>query len=81
MTEVTSILERVEHGDAKAAEQLLPLVYDQLRQLAAHKMANEAPGHTLQPTALVHEAWLRPAVTRRGSGTVAGISSAPPPKP
>src|SRR5206468_11693933 len=59
MTEVTRILERVEHGDAKAAEQLLPLVYDQLRQLAAAKMANEAPGHTLQPTALVHEAWLR----------------------
>jgi len=59
MTEVTRILERVEDGDAKAAEQLLPLVYDQLRQLAAHKMANEAPGHTLQPTALVHEAWLR----------------------
>jgi len=58
MTEVTRILERVEDGDAKAAEQLLPLVYDQLRQLAAHKMANEAPGHTLQPTALVHEAWL-----------------------
>src|SRR2546422_1101988 len=57
MTEVTRILERVE--DVKAAEQLLPLVYDQLRQLAAHKMANEAPGHTLQPTALVHEAWLR----------------------
>ncbi len=59
MTEVTRILERVEHGDAKAAEQLLPLVYEQLRHLAAHKMANEAPGHTLQPTALVHEAWLR----------------------
>src|SRR5947209_3525434 len=59
MTDVTRILERVEHGDAKAAEQLLPLVYNQLRQLAAHKMANEAPGHTLQPTALVHEAWLR----------------------
>jgi len=59
MTEVTRILERVEHGDAKAAEELLPLVYEQLRQLAAHKMANKAPGHTLQPTALVHEAWLR----------------------
>src|SRR5881409_1659358 len=59
MTEVTRILERVEDGDAKAAEELLPLVYDQLRQLATHKMAAEAPGHTLQPTALVHEAWLR----------------------
>jgi len=59
MSDVTRILERVEKGDAKAAEQLLPLVYDELRKLAAHKMAHEAPGHTLQPTALVHEAWLR----------------------
>jgi RNA polymerase sigma factor (TIGR02999 family) len=55
----TSILEGAEQGDPKAAEQLLPLVYDELRRLAAHKMANEAPGQTLQPTALVHEAWLR----------------------
>jgi RNA polymerase sigma factor (TIGR02999 family) len=59
MSEVTSILERIEHGEAKAAEQLLPLVYEELRRLAAHKMANEKPGHTLQPTALVHEAYLR----------------------
>jgi RNA polymerase sigma factor (TIGR02999 family) len=49
----------LEQGDAKAAEDLLPLVYDELRRLAASKMANEAPGQTLQPTALVHEAWLR----------------------
>src|SRR5207249_6994960 len=56
---VTHILGRLEQGDAKAAEELLPLVYDELRRLAASKMANEAPGHTLQPTALVHEAWLR----------------------
>jgi len=56
---ITLILGRLEQGDAKAAEELLPLVYDELRRLAAHKMANEAPGHTLQPTALVHEAWLR----------------------
>jgi RNA polymerase sigma factor (TIGR02999 family) len=49
----------LEQGDAKAAGDLLPLVYDELRRLAASKMANEAPGHTLQPTALVHEAWLR----------------------
>src|SRR6266536_3221357 len=59
MSDVTRILERVEQGDGKAAEELLPLVYDELRRLAAHKMANEIPGQTLQPTALVHEAWLR----------------------
>ena len=59
VSEVTQILDRVKEGDAQAAEQLLPLVYEELRQLAAHKMANEALGQTLQPTALVHEAWLR----------------------
>ena len=59
MSDVTQILERVEQGDSKAAEELLPLVYEQLRHLAASRMAQEAPGHTLQPTALVHEAWLR----------------------
>jgi RNA polymerase sigma factor (TIGR02999 family) len=59
MTDLTRILERVQQGDPKAANELLPLVYGELRKLAAHKMASEAPGHTLQPTALVHEAWLR----------------------
>jgi RNA polymerase sigma factor (TIGR02999 family) len=59
MSEITRTLERVQQGDPKAADKLLPLVYDELRRLAAHKMAKEAPGHTLQPTALVHEAWLR----------------------
>ena len=59
MSGITHILGRLEQGDAKAAEELLPLVYDELRRLAANKMANEAPGQTLQPTALVHEAWLR----------------------
>ena len=59
MSEVTRILERVEHGDGKAAEELLPLVYDELRKLAAHKMAAEPSGQTLQATSLVHEAWLR----------------------
>jgi RNA polymerase sigma factor (TIGR02999 family) len=59
VSDVTQILERVEKGDGKAAEELLPLVYDELRKLAAYKMAQEQPGHTLQPTALVHEAWLR----------------------
>jgi RNA polymerase sigma factor (TIGR02999 family) len=57
--EVTRILNAIEDGDAQAAAQLLPLVYNELRHLAAYRMANEAPGHTLQPTALVHEAWLR----------------------
>lgn len=52
-------MERVEHGDPKAAAELLPIVYDELRRLAAQKMAHEAAGHTLQPTALVHEAWMR----------------------
>jgi RNA polymerase sigma factor (TIGR02999 family) len=59
MSDVTQILQAIEHGDAKAADALLPLVYDELRKLAAARMANEAAGHTLQPTALVHEAWLR----------------------
>ena len=58
MSDVTQILQAIELGDAQAAEGLLPLVYQELRRLAAHKMAQEAPGHTLQPTALVHEAWL-----------------------
>src|SRR5213594_305681 len=59
MNDATHVLSASEHGDAQAANQLLPLVYEELRRLAAHKMANEAAGHTLQPTALVHEAWLR----------------------
>ncbi len=59
MSEATHILEAIQQGDLKAADDLLPLVYGELRRLAAHRMMNEAPGHTLQPTALVHEAWLR----------------------
>jgi len=59
VSDVTRILEAVERGDGRAAEQLLPLVYAELRRLAAHKMAGENPGQTLQPTALVHEAWLK----------------------
>ena len=59
MSEATRILEAIRQGDPKAAEDLLPLVYTELRRLAAHKMASERPGQTLQPTALVHEAWLR----------------------
>ena len=59
MAEVTQILSKIEQGDPAAAEQLLPLVYDELRKLAAAKLANERPGQTLQATALVHEAYLR----------------------
>jgi RNA polymerase sigma factor (TIGR02999 family) len=59
VSHVTRILERIEQGEGKAAEELLPLVYEELRKLAGYKMAQEAPGQTLQPTALVHEAWLR----------------------
>jgi RNA polymerase sigma factor (TIGR02999 family) len=59
MSDVTRILSAIEEGDPHAAEQLLPLVYDELRQLAAQKLAQEKPGQTLQATALVHEAYLR----------------------
>jgi RNA polymerase sigma factor (TIGR02999 family) len=59
MSDVTHILDAIQQGDPKAAAELLPLVYTELRRLAAHKMAQEPSGQTLQPTALVHEAWLR----------------------
>ncbi len=59
MSEVTRILTTIEQGDARTSDELLPLVYNELRRLAAHKMAAEPAGHTLQPTALVHEAWLQ----------------------
>jgi RNA polymerase sigma factor (TIGR02999 family) len=59
MTPATRILEAIQGGQSEAAEELLPLVYDDLRRLAAVKLAQELPGQTLQPTALVHEAWLR----------------------
>ncbi len=68
MSDITQILSALEHGDPRGAEQLLPLVYDELRKLAAQRLAQEAPGHTLQATALVHEAYLRllgPAGGRR----------------
>jgi RNA polymerase sigma factor (TIGR02999 family) len=73
MSDVTHILQAIENGDPKATNDLLPLVYQELRKLAAHKMANEAPGHTLQPTALVHEAYLRlvgPAQSQQWDGRV-----------
>jgi RNA polymerase sigma factor (TIGR02999 family) len=59
MTDVTRILNAIEHGDAKAADELFPLVYEELRLLAAQKLSQELPGQTLQATALVHEAYLR----------------------
>jgi RNA polymerase sigma factor (TIGR02999 family) len=72
MSDVTRILSAIEHGDPHAAEQLLPLVYDELRKLAAERMAQEKPGQTLQATALVHEAYLRlvasPGLTSGESG-------------
>jgi RNA polymerase sigma factor (TIGR02999 family) len=61
MSEVTQIIRAIDRGSASAAEELLPLVYEELRRLAAHKLSSEAPGQTLQATALVHEAWLRVA--------------------
>jgi RNA polymerase sigma factor (TIGR02999 family) len=57
--DITLLLDSAARGDARAAEELLPLVYEELRRIAAHKMAGESSGHTLQATALVHEAWLR----------------------
>jgi RNA polymerase sigma factor (TIGR02999 family) len=67
MNDVTRILSAIEQGDPEAAEQLLPLVYDELRTLAAQKLAQEAPGQTLQATALVHEAYLRLVRSSGGS--------------
>jgi RNA polymerase sigma factor (TIGR02999 family) len=71
MNDVTRILSAIEQGDASAADRLLPLLYDELRKLAAQKLASEPPGQTLQPTALVHEAYLRlvgDGAARRWSG-------------
>lgn len=59
MSEVTRILTAIERGDSKSTDELLPLVYNELRHMAAHKMSVEPAGHTLQPTALVHEVWLK----------------------
>ena len=73
MCDVTRILGKIEAGDPSAAEQLLPLVYEELRKLAAAKMAQEKPDQTLQATALVHEAYIRLVdVEKRSTGTVAG---------
>src|SRR5574341_1207242 len=85
MSEVTRILSAIEEGDPAAAEKLLPLVYDELRKLAAAKLADEKPGQTLQATALVHEAYLRLVASsgqaaRSPTGTVAATSLRRPPK-
>jgi RNA polymerase sigma factor (TIGR02999 family) len=68
MNEVTQILSAIEQGDPRAAEQLLPLVYDELRKLAAQRLSQEKPGQTLQATALVHEAYLRLVSGREAPG-------------
>ena len=82
MNEVTRILLAIEQGGRAATEHLLPLVYDELRKLAAAKLARMGPGQTLQPTALVHEAYLRLVDTERAPiGTAGGISSWPPRRP
>ena len=81
MSEVTRILEHAQPGESRAAEELLPLVYDELRKLAACKLANERPGQTLQATALVHEAWLRLAGGWKRDLPIAPTFSLPPPKP
>ena len=82
MSDVTRILSAIEHGDPKAAESLLPLVYDELRKLAAQRLAQEKPGQTLQATALVHEAYLRLVGDEDArTGTAAATSSPPPPRP
>src|SRR5713101_3946255 len=68
MSDVTRILSAIDQGDPHAAEELLPLVYEELRKLAAHKMAQEKPGQTLEATALVHEAYLRLVIRTMGEG-------------
>jgi len=69
MTEVTRVLSAVEEGDERAAEQLLPLVYDELRRLAAQKLGRESPGQTIQATALVHEAYMRLVESERAGSS------------
>jgi RNA polymerase sigma factor (TIGR02999 family) len=66
MSEVTVLLDAIQSGDPDAPDQLLPLVYEDLRRLAAHRLSHEAPGHTLEPTGLVHEAYLRLVGEGRG---------------
>jgi hypothetical protein len=82
MNEITRVLAAIEQGDPQASEQLLPLVYDELRKLAAAKLARMEPGQTLQATALVHEAYLRLVDTGRAPAwNSRGISTSPPRRP
>src|ERR1700694_517347 len=68
MSQVTRVLDQIQQGESGASDRLLPLVYEELRKLAAQKMARESPGQTLQPTALVHEAWLKLAGSNQSWG-------------
>jgi len=77
MSDVTQMLAAIDRGDPHAAEQLLPLVYNELRQLAAAKMAQEKPGHTLEATALVHEAYLRLVKPSENTPSASGGREAP----
>jgi RNA polymerase sigma factor (sigma-70 family) len=79
MSQVTRILDQIQQGDPHAAEQLLPLVYDELRKLAARKMAQEAPGQTLQATDLVHEAYLRLVTPSKSPPSKGGTPAQSPP--
>ena len=79
MNDVTQILSRIDSGDPSAAEQLLPLIYDELRRLTAAKLAREKPGQTLQATALVHEAYVRMVVASQHR--IGVIFSPPRPRP
>lgn len=78
MSDVTLILNAIKQGDEKASEKLLPLVYEELRLLAAQKMSQERPGQTLQATALVHKAYIRLVGEKPRTGKVGVISSEPP---
>jgi hypothetical protein len=80
MTDVTRILNAIEKGDFRAADELLPLVYEELRLLAAQKLSQEKPGQTLQATALVHEAYLRLVGSDSGGWETGGISLLPLPR-
>ena len=82
MNDVTRVLSAIDRGDPQAAERLLPLVYDELRKLAAQRLAQEKPGQTLQATALVHEAYLRWSIPSESrTGTAGGILRLPLPRP
>jgi len=74
MSDVTQVLQKIERGDPEATERLLPLVYDELKRMAASKMFDERPDHTLQTTALVHEAYLRPVPRQCADDVLSGVA-------